>query len=96
MLFRSAGGSDDLANLTTLCAAHHQRCVYGGVIRISGRAPEGLVFEMPLGRFRSGDSRAPCADYEAAGATCGPRSSLPGSAPVGSPSSNVTSPRLIV
>jgi len=25
VLFRSAGGSDDLANLTTLCAAHHQR-----------------------------------------------------------------------
>jgi hypothetical protein len=27
VLFRSAGGGDDLANLTTLCAAHHQRCV---------------------------------------------------------------------
>jgi hypothetical protein len=57
VLFRSAGGGDDLANLTTLCAAHHQRCVHAGVIRISGRAPDRLVFEMPLGRFRSGDSR---------------------------------------
>jgi hypothetical protein len=57
VLFRSAGGSDDLANLTTLCAAHHQRCVHAGLIRIRGRAPEGLVFEMPLGRFRSGDLR---------------------------------------
>jgi hypothetical protein len=55
VLFRSAGGDDELANLTTLCAAHHERAVHGGVIRISGRAPDGLVFEMPLGRFRSGD-----------------------------------------
>ncbi len=55
VLFRSAGGSDDGQNLITLCAAHHQRCVHGGVIRISGRAPDALVFEMPLGRFRSGD-----------------------------------------
>jgi hypothetical protein len=37
VLFCSAGGDDDLANLTTLCAAHHQRCVHGGLIRISGR-----------------------------------------------------------
>jgi hypothetical protein len=55
VLFRSAGGSEDGQNLTTLCAAHHQRCVRGGVIRISGRAPDALVFEMPLGCFRSGD-----------------------------------------
>jgi hypothetical protein len=55
VLFRSAGGSDDLANLTTLCAAHHQRGVHEGVIRISGRAPGALVFELPLGSFRSGD-----------------------------------------
>jgi hypothetical protein len=57
VLFRSAGGTDDLANLTTLCAAHHQRCVHGGLIRIRGRAPEALVFEMPLDRFGSGDLR---------------------------------------
>jgi hypothetical protein len=55
VLFRSAGGSDDDANLTTLCAAHHQRGVHAGVIRISGRAPGELVFELPLGRFCSGD-----------------------------------------
>jgi hypothetical protein len=58
VLYRSAGGSDDLANLTTLCAAHHHRAVHGGLIRIAGRAPDRLVFEMPLGRFRSGDLRA--------------------------------------
>jgi 5-methylcytosine-specific restriction endonuclease McrA len=55
VVFRSAGGSDDDANLTTLCAAHHQRGVHAGVIRISGRAPDGLVFELPVGRFGSGD-----------------------------------------
>ena len=53
--FRSRGGSDDDANLTTLSAAHHQRGVHAGVLRITGRAPEGLVFELPLGRFASGD-----------------------------------------
>jgi hypothetical protein len=60
VLFRSAGGSDDLANLTTLCAAHHHRCVHEGVIRVAGRAPDALVFEMPLGRFRSGDRVVSC------------------------------------
>jgi hypothetical protein len=60
VLFRSAGGGDDLSNLTTLCAAHHQRGVHAGVIRISGRAPDGLVFELPLGRFASGDIRLAC------------------------------------
>jgi hypothetical protein len=55
VLFRSAGGGDELANLVTLCAAHHQRGVHTGLIRIAGRAPDHLVFELPLGRFRSGD-----------------------------------------
>jgi hypothetical protein len=53
--FRSAGGGDDPANLTTLCAAHHLRGVHGGILRISGRAPDGLLFELPLGSYRSGD-----------------------------------------
>ena len=55
IVFRSAGGSDEDANLTTLCAFHHQRGVHAGVIRVSGCAPGALVFELPLGRFRSGD-----------------------------------------
>jgi len=57
--FRSAGGSDALENLTTLCAWHHQRGVHAGVIRIAGRAPDALVFELPLGRFGSGDRPLP-------------------------------------
>jgi 5-methylcytosine-specific restriction endonuclease McrA len=55
IVFRSAGGGDEDANLTTLCAFHHQRGVHAGVIRVSGRAPDGLVFELPLGRFGAGD-----------------------------------------
>jgi hypothetical protein len=60
--FRSAGGADELANLTTLCAAHHHRGVHAGTIRLSGRAPGALWFELgvrpgmaPLARLRSGD-----------------------------------------
>jgi hypothetical protein len=51
--FRSAGGSDALANRTTLCAAHHLRGVHAGLVRIRGRAPHGLRFEMGLRPGRS-------------------------------------------
>jgi hypothetical protein len=60
--FRSAGGADELANLVTLCAAHHLRGVHAGAIRLGGRAPDALWFELgvrpgqpPLARYRSGD-----------------------------------------
>jgi hypothetical protein len=60
--FRSAQGSDAPENQTTLCAFHHQRGVHGGTLRISGRAPNELWFELgtrqghpPLARYRSGD-----------------------------------------
>jgi len=63
--FRSAGGSDALSNRTTLCAAHHHRGVHAGFVRVSGRAPDALWFELgvrpgepPLARFRSGDRLA--------------------------------------
>jgi hypothetical protein len=58
VLFRSAGGGDEPSSLVTLCAAHHQRGVHTGLIHIAGRAPDRLVFELPLGRFRSGDRAA--------------------------------------
>jgi hypothetical protein len=60
--FRSAGGGDEPANLTTLCAAHHHRGVHAGRIRVAGRAPDVLWFELgvrpdgpPLVRYASGD-----------------------------------------
>jgi hypothetical protein len=64
--FRSAGGCDAAGNRLTLCAFHHQRCLHAGLLRIQGRAPDGLVFELglrrgasPLIRYRSGDIEVP-------------------------------------
>jgi hypothetical protein len=54
---RSRGGGDSPANLVTLCAFHHLRGVHARLLSITGRAPEELDFELPWGRFRSGDVR---------------------------------------
>jgi hypothetical protein len=69
--FRSAGGSDEPWNRITLCAFHHQRCLHGGLLRVSGRAPDALVFELgvrrgapPLARYRSGDLAIPPASAD--------------------------------
>jgi hypothetical protein len=51
--FRSAGGSDDLANRTTLCAWHHLRGVHAGTVRCTGTAPGRLRFELGLRRGRA-------------------------------------------
>jgi hypothetical protein len=62
VVFRSHGGGDAEANRLTLCAFHHQRCVHMRLMRVTGRAPDALVFELglrqgapPLARYRSGD-----------------------------------------
>jgi hypothetical protein len=62
VIFRSARGSNQSWNRLTLCAFHHQRCVHARFLRIRGRAPDELVFELglrpgapPLVRYRSGD-----------------------------------------
>lgn len=62
VLFRSAGGSHAPENRITLCAFHHQRCRHARRMRVRGRAPGNLVFELgarrgapPLARYRSGD-----------------------------------------
>jgi len=60
VVFRCAGGSNELANRTTLCAWHHLRGVHSGRVRVSGRAPGGLRFELGL---REG--RAPLVAYRA-------------------------------
>jgi len=64
--FRSAGGSDEPGNRVTLCACHHQRCLHAGILRVRGRSPDGLVFELGLRsgasaliRYRSGDIAIP-------------------------------------
>jgi hypothetical protein len=53
--FRSVCGPDVAWNRTTLCAHHHQRGVHAGRLAISGRAPDRLIYELGVGRFRSGD-----------------------------------------
>ncbi len=62
IVFRSACGSDEPENRITLCAFHHQRALHAGLLRIRGRAPDALLFELglrqgaaPLVRYRSGD-----------------------------------------
>jgi 5-methylcytosine-specific restriction endonuclease McrA len=48
IVFRSAGGSDELANRTTLCAWHHLRGVHAARVRCTGTAPGALIFELGL------------------------------------------------
>jgi hypothetical protein len=62
VVLRSAGGSDDLANRTTLCVWHHLRGVHAGIVRCTGTAPDALRFELglrpgagPVAIYRSGD-----------------------------------------
>jgi hypothetical protein len=64
--WRSAGGPDDDWNLVTLCAWHHLRAVHLGTVRLLGRAPRGLVFELgvragapPLARYGPGEVLMP-------------------------------------
>ncbi|HYV67769.1 MAG TPA: HNH endonuclease signature motif containing protein, partial [Myxococcales bacterium] len=46
ILFRSAGGTDDPWNLVSLCAAHHLYGVHKGYLRVSGKAPDQLRWEI--------------------------------------------------
>jgi len=46
IVFRSRGGTHEPANLITLCTLHH-RMLHGGVIGVSGRAPDELSFRPP-------------------------------------------------
>jgi 5-methylcytosine-specific restriction endonuclease McrA len=45
---RSQGGSDDPSNLVSLCAAHHLYGIHGGHIRVTGKAPDQLHWELGL------------------------------------------------
>lgn len=42
----SQGGTDDAWNLVGLCAAHHLHGVHRGYVRVRGRAPDQLVWEL--------------------------------------------------
>jgi hypothetical protein len=47
---RSRGGTDDPSNLISLCAAHHLFGIHGGRMRVTGSAPDKLVWEFGLRR----------------------------------------------
>jgi hypothetical protein len=44
--YRSAGGADEEGNLVGLCTAHHLHGVHLGYIRVSGKAPHGLRWQL--------------------------------------------------
>jgi hypothetical protein len=47
---RARGGTDDEWNLISLCVAHHMRGIHDGRLRVTGRAPDKLVWEFVLRR----------------------------------------------
>ena len=55
VVFRSQGGGDEPANLVSICVAHHLHGIHRGWVRVSGRAPDGLRWE--LGEVREGGAR---------------------------------------
>lgn len=51
---RAHGGTDAPWNLVGLCAAHHLFGIHGGYLRVRGRAPGALVWEVGGRAFRPG------------------------------------------
>jgi hypothetical protein len=43
---RGRGGPDELWNLLSLCVFHHLRCIHEGWLRVYGRAPDALRWEL--------------------------------------------------
>jgi len=46
LVFRSQGGSDEEVNLVSLCTAHHLQSVHMGWLRVWGKAPDGLRWQL--------------------------------------------------
>jgi len=46
VLYRSRGGGDEEENLVAMCAAHHLHGVHRGYVRVRGRAPDGLRWQL--------------------------------------------------
>jgi hypothetical protein len=55
IVLRSRGGSDGPENRVALCACHHLRGIHGGYIRVSGIAPDRLVWEVGGRTWNGGD-----------------------------------------
>lgn len=52
--FRSRGGSNALDNRATVCAGHHLNGIHTGRIRVTGTAPDGLLWEIGVGALPGG------------------------------------------
>ena len=52
VVFRSRGGENSRDNRTAVCAWHHLRGIHRGVVKVSGRAPDDLVWEIGVRRGR--------------------------------------------
>lgn len=46
VVYRSQGGGDEPWNLVSVCPAHHLHGIHRGWVRVSGRAPDELVWEL--------------------------------------------------
>ncbi len=53
VVWRSRGGHDEPENLVSLCAGHHLHGIHAGYIRVSGRAPDQLRWEVAAGQGAS-------------------------------------------
>jgi hypothetical protein len=54
---RSQGGGDEPENLVSLCTRHHLRGVHGGWLRVTGRAPDRLAFELTVAQGQGSTAR---------------------------------------
>jgi hypothetical protein len=61
---RSEGGTEELDNLLTLCAAHH-RALHGGRLRIDGTPSQGLTFRHADGTLYGAPPAAGSVDLRA-------------------------------
>jgi len=48
VVYRSAGGTDDPGNLVSLCAAQHLHGVHMGYVRVRGKAPDALQWQLGM------------------------------------------------
>ena len=46
IVYRSHGGSDDPSNLTSLCPFHHRMGEHGGLLKVTGKAPLDLRWQI--------------------------------------------------
>jgi hypothetical protein len=65
-VFEREGWRCTVRGCTSYRNLHARHGVHAGVIRIAGRAPGALVFELPLGSFASGDRAIGSGGYRAA------------------------------